>query len=71
MTQRNPPGQLTGQPLRERSERARHPDPVDNIHECCPFQSSEKTASRPQPCDYADSASPPAPATSGNPPMSA
>jgi hypothetical protein len=42
-------GQLTSQPSRIRNERSPHANLVDNLHERCPFRSSERTASRPQP----------------------
>ena len=32
------PGQLTGQPRRVRRQRARHADPIQNIHVCCPLR---------------------------------
>ena len=60
------PGQLAGQPWRVRRQRARHADPMQNVHVRSPLRSSERTASRRGPLDYADTASPPATATSGN-----
>ena len=37
------PGQLTGQPRCVRRERARHADPIQNIHVCCPLDVGENS----------------------------